>query len=329
MRRREVIALFGGAAAVGVAWPLAARAQQPKPSRRIGILFAGAPNAEYVSAIEAGLQDTGYSESRNLTVELRWAEGRYERLPEIVADLARSQVSVIVTTPTPAALAAKAVANAIPIVFLTGGDPVSLGLVTSLNRPDGNVTGVSNFSAVLNEKRVELLHQLVPANRLVGVLVNPDNPPVADATVRDVQSAARALGLQTETVRARTALDVNAVFAELATRGIGSLVVSADALFISQRKEIVALAARHAIPAAYEVREFATAGGLLSYGTRNRDMFRQVGVYAGRILNGAKTADLPVVLPTKFELTINLTAAKAIGLDVPATLLALADEVIE
>jgi putative ABC transport system substrate-binding protein len=325
MKRREFITLLGGAAA----WPLAASAQQPKPPRRIGILGSGAPATEYVSAIQAGLQDTGHSESKNLAVEYRWAEGRYERLPELVADLVRSQVSVIVATPHPAALAAKAVANAIPIVFLTGGDPVSLGLVTSLSRPDGNMTGVSNFNAVLNEKRLELLHQLVPAIKIVGVLVNPDNPTIADSTIKDVHSAARALGLQAETLRVRTLLDIGAALEGLATRGIGALTVGADGFFISQRNQIVALAARHAIPAAYENREYASVGGLISYGTDNIQIFRQVGNYAGRILNGAKPADLPIIQPTKFEMVINLKTAKTLGLTVPDKLLALADEVIE
>jgi putative ABC transport system substrate-binding protein len=259
----------------------------------------------------------------------RWAEGRYERLPELVADLARSQVSVIVATPTPAALAAKAVANAIPIVFLTGGDPVGLGLVTTLNRPDGNMTGISNFNGVLNEKRLELLHQLVPGIRIVGVLVNPDNPTIADSTIKDVHSAARALGLQAETLRVRTIGDISAAFEGLASRGIGALTVGADGFFNSQRNQIAALAVRHAIPAAYENREFAAAGGLLSYGTDNMEIFRQVGNYAGRILNGAKPADLPVLQPTKFEMAINLKTAKALGLPIPDRLLALADEVIE
>jgi ABC-type uncharacterized transport system substrate-binding protein len=325
VRRRQFITLLGGAAA----WPLAARAQQPKPPRRIGILGSGKPGTEYLSAIQAGLQDTGYSESKNLAVEYRWAEGRYERLPELVADLVRSQVSVIVATPTPAALAAKAAANAIPIVFLTGGDPVSLGLVTSLSRPDGNMTGVSNFNAVLNEKRFELLHQLVPAIRIVGVLVNPDNPTIADSTIKDVHSAARALGLQAETLRVRTLLDISAAFEALATRGIGALTVRADGFFMSQRDQIVALAARHAIPAAYENREYASAGGLFSYGTDNIQIFRQAGNYVDRILKGEKPADLPVQNPTKYELVINLKTAKALGLTVPDTLLARADEVIE
>jgi putative ABC transport system substrate-binding protein len=323
--RREFMVLLGGAAA----WPMAARAQQPKTPRRIGILFSGTLRTEYVVAIQAGLQDTGYSESKNFTVEHRSAEGRYERLPELVADLVRSQVSVIVATPTPAALAAKAAANTIPIVFLTGGDPISLGLVTTLSRPDGNMTGVSNFSAVLNEKRLELLYQLVPAIKIVGVLVNPDNPTIADSTIKEVHSAARALGLQAEALRVRTMLDISAAFEGLAMRGIGALTVGADGFFISQRNQIVALAARHAIPAAYENREYASAGGLFSYGTDNIQIFRQVGNYVDRILKGEKPADLPVIQPTKFEMLINLKTAKTLGLDVPDKLLALADEVIE
>ena len=327
MNRRAFISALGGAAA----WPMGARAEQ-NASKTIGVLFSGKSSGatkEYTSAIQDGLGNTGYREGYNLRIEYRWAEGDYERLPALVADLVRNHVALIVATPTPAALAAKPAANAVPIVFLTGGDPVKLGLVASLNRPDGNMTGVTNFTAVLNEKRLELLHQMVPAAKIVGALVNPDNPAIAESTIKEVQAAAQGLGLQAEAVRARTVDEIDAAFDQLAKRGIGALTVSADAFFNTRRDQIAELAVRHTIAAAYEVRDFATAGGLLSYGSSNPAMFRLVGIYAGRILSGAKPADLPIVQPTKFELVINLKTAKALGLTVPDKLLALADEVIE
>jgi putative ABC transport system substrate-binding protein len=328
MRRRDfIISLLGGAAA---AWPLAARAQQPTMPV-IGFLGTGTPAdwTQFVAAFRQGLGEVGYEEGRNVAIEFRWAEGQGSRLPALATDLAGRQVSLIVSSAgTVAARAAKAASASIPILFVMGGDPVKFGLVASLNQPGGNVTGVSFLLNVLAAKRVELLRAMVPAATEIGLLVNPDNPN-AEADTKDAQEAARAIGLQTHVVHARTEGDFDAAFATLVRQRAAALFVASDVLFLSRRDRLVALAARHSIPANYDRREFAAAGGLFSYGTNFADAHRQVGIYAGRILKGEKPADLPVVQPTKFELVINLKTAMALGLTIPDKLIALADEVIE
>jgi putative ABC transport system substrate-binding protein len=324
MRRREFITLLGGAAA----WPVAAR-QQAIPV--IGFLATGTPAdwAHFVAAFRKGLAETGYEDGRNLRIEFRWAEGQGNQLPALAADLASRDVSVIVPSAGIVAIrAAKAASASVPIVFVMGGDPVALGLVASLNRPGGNLTGVSFLLNVLVAKRVGLLRELAPTAKTVGLLVNPDNPN-AEADTADAQTAAHALGQQTRVVHARGERDFDAAFANLAEQRIDALFVASDVLFLSRRDHLVALAARHRLPAIYDRRELAEVGGLVSYGTNFVDAHRLVGTYVGRILKGEKPAELPVVQPTKFELVINLKTAKALGVDIPPTLLALADEVIE
>ena len=325
MRRRDFISLVGGAAA----WPRAARAQQPIPV--VGFLHAGSPepNVNFVVAFRTGLGKTGYVEGQNLAIEFRWAAGQDARLPEMAADLVRRQVAAIVTpASTPAALAAKAATTTIPIVFTTGGDPISLGLVASLNRPGGNATGVAFMTVELTAKRLSLLHELVPGAARVIALVDP-NYALAEAIIKDLQEARATLGLQVEILYAGTAREIDAAFATIVQKRADALLMTASPFFTNRRVQIVTLATRHALPVLYDIREFAEAGGLMSYGPSFRDIYQQAGIYTGRILKGERPADLPVMQPTKFELVINLTTARALGITVPNMLLARADEVIE
>jgi putative ABC transport system substrate-binding protein len=327
LKRREFITLAGGAA---VTWPLAARAQQPA-APVIAFVNARSPEdgAPYAVAFRTGLGETGYIDGQNVAVEYHWLGGRYDRLPELMTDLVRRRVAVIATPGSnPAALAAKAATTAIPIVFGVGVDPVQLGLVASLNRPGGNATGINFFVADLTAKRLGLLHEIVPKAARIAVLVNPANAPAAEATSRDLPEAARALSLQIAVPRASTSREIEAAFANLA-READALFVAPDGFFSSRRVQFAILAARHAIPAAYGDGSYAEVGGLMSYGTDIPDMYRQTGTYCGRILKGAKPADLAVTQSTKFEFVINLLAARALGLDVPEMLLARADKVIE
>jgi ABC-type uncharacterized transport system substrate-binding protein len=327
MGRREVITLLGGAAA---AWPLAARAQ-PSAMPVIGFVSGGSADTfgYLVDAFRQGLSDTGYVEGRNVAIEFRWAQGQYDRLPALLADLVQRRVSVLAATTTPGALAAKAATGSIPIVFATDGDPVRLGLVASLSRPAGNVTGVTQLNVEVAPKRVELVRELIPAARTIALLVNPSNP-LAQPVVQDSQAAAGTLGLQLHVLEARNEGDFDAAFkAAVDTRADALVIASADPLFGSRAEQLGALALRHRLPAIHQFRRFAAAGGVASYGGSFTDSYRQVGVYTGRILKSEKPADLPVQQSTKLELILNLKTATALGIDVPRTLLARADEVIE
>jgi putative ABC transport system substrate-binding protein len=328
MRRREFMALLGGAAAI--TWPLTARAQQPLMPV-VGFVHSASSSymARFAHAVRQGLNETGYIEGQNVLIEYRSAEAQYSRLPGLVADLVGRKVAVILAAGgSDPARAAKAATGTIPIVFVSAADPVKAGLVASLNRPGGNVTGVSLMGSALEAKRLELLHQLVPGAALIGVMVNP-NYPDADLQLRELQEAAGVIQRQTYLVRASTDRDIDTAFAAVAQQGAGALLVAQDPLFVSRNEQIVALAARHKLPAMYYQREYAEIGGLISYGTHFADGYRQAGVYVGRLLKGAKPADLPVVQPTRFELVINLKTARALGLEVSPSILARADEVIE
>jgi putative tryptophan/tyrosine transport system substrate-binding protein len=328
IRRRKFLATLGGAAA---AWPLAARAQQPAMPV-IGFLSSRSPDgyAHFVAAFRQGLKETGYVEGQNVAIEYRWAEGRIERLPALTADLVQRRVAVIAAATVPAVLAAKAAAAIVPVVFETAGDPIQLGLVASLNRPGGNITGVTNLNLEIAPKRLELLRELVPAAaRVVGLLINPANPTVAEAVARGSQAAARTLGLNLHVLNASSEGDFEQVFASLMQLRAGGLVIGSEALFTARSRQLAALALRHAVPTIYQNREFAAAGGLVSYGGQTSDAYRLTGVYAGRILKGEKPADLPVQQVTKVELYINLKTAKALGITVPLPLSGRADELIE
>jgi putative ABC transport system substrate-binding protein len=326
MKRREFITLVGGSA---VAWPITARAQQPAMPV-IGFVSAGSPQGyeRVFAAFLKGLDETGYVEGHNVAIQARWAEGRNDRLPSLVADLVQRKVNVIAATTTPAALAAKAATATIPVVFTTIADPVQIGLVTSLNRPGGNMTGVTLLSVELGPKLLELLHDSVPKTINMAVLVNPTNPNLK-TQLKNLQAAALKLGLQPYVVYASTERDFDAVFAKLHELQAVALMISQDPFFNIQSGQLGALSLRHAIPAIYVNREFAAAGGLMSYGANRPEEWRQAGAYVGRILKGEKPTDLPVMQSAKFELLINLKTAKALGLEVPSSLLARADEVIE
>jgi len=326
VKRREFITLLGGAAA----WPLKARAQ-PSGAPVIGVLNATGAGGVWLpleAAFRQGLSDTGYAEGRNVRIEGRWAEGQYDRLPALAADLAQHGVAAIVAFTTPAARAAKAATATIPIVFTTISDPVQIGLVASLSRPGGNLTGVTLLSVEVGPKSLELLHSAVPSGKSIALLVNPTNPN-ADVQSKTLQTAAQRLGLQLHVLNAITPSDFDAVFARVKELKANALMIAQDVVFNTQTAKLAELALRYAIPAIYPTRDFAEAGGLMSYGTDLRDAWRQAGIYAGRILKGEKPADLPVIQASKFELIINLKAAKMIGLTLSPDMLSIADEVVE
>jgi ABC-type uncharacterized transport system substrate-binding protein len=324
--RRKFLATLGGAS---VAWPLAARAEQPAMPV-IGYLNGGSPesDASRLTGLRRGLNETGYVEGRNLVIEYRWAGNQADRLPALAADLVKLRVAVIVSPGLVATLAAKAATTSIPILFGVGNDPVQLGLVASLNRPGGNLTGFNAFIAELGAKGLALLHELVPGTETIGFLENPNNP-TFELTTRDVLAAAPVIGLKVQILKAGTDREIDAAFVSLVQARTGALLVGGDAFFNNRIERLVELATRHAIPTMYTFREFVVAGGLISYGTSLIEVYRQAGLYTGRILKGEKPADLPVIQATKLELIINLKTAKALGLQIPDRLLALADEVIE
>jgi ABC-type uncharacterized transport system substrate-binding protein len=327
MKRREFITLLAGAAA---AWPLAARAQQPAMPV-IGFLDSTSPEtyADRLRAFRQGLKDAGFVEGENVAIEYRWAENQINRLPELAAELVRRQIAVIVAGAPASTFAAKAATTTIPIVFGVGVDPVQAGLVASINRPGGNLTGINFFSTELAAKRLELLRELVPTATRVAVLLNPANAAIAESTLRDVEAAARAMSLQIQVLNANSSREVDAAFATFVRERPDALFVSSSPFFTSRSVQLTQLAARHALPATYAVRDYAQAGGLMTYGASLTDAYRQMGIYTGRILKGAKPADLPVVQATKLELVINAQTARMLGLIVPDKLVALADEVIE
>lgn len=329
MKRREFITCVGG---VAVAWPLIARAQQLAVPV-VGFVSVASGKGDYatshLSAFLKGLSEAGYVDGQNVTIEYRWAEGKSDRLPAMLADLVQRQVAVIAATSTPAALAAKGATTTIPIVFTTTGDPVQLGLVTSLNRPGGNVTGVTQSNVEILPKRLQLLHELVPKANAIALLVNPANVTLAELNVKELQAAARALGLTLHVLNASTESEFDRVFANLIQIRAGGLVIGGDPFFSGKTEQLAALALHHAVPTIYQNRDFAVAGGLLSYGADFRDAFRQAGNYTGRVLKGDKPAELPVQQATKVELYINLKSAKTLGVTVPPALIARADEVIE
>jgi putative ABC transport system substrate-binding protein len=325
MKRREFIAGIAGAAA----WPIAARAQLPGVPV-IGFLNQEAAEltANNVTGFRKGLSETGFVENRNVTIEYRWAEGRYEQLPQLAAELVNRNVAVIASAFFPATLAAKAATSTIPIVFITGVDPVAAGLVASLARPGGNLTGLSNFNTRLIAKRFELLHQIVPRADTIAVLVNP-NSPATQTIEAEARAAAQLLGLRVDVLVASTEDGIDAAFGVAIQRGVGALLVGGDAYFNKRRAQFIALAARHGLPANFDRKEIAVDGGLMSYGMNNFDMYRQIGIYTGQILKGAKPADLSVQQPTKVELVVNLKTARSLGLELPTSVLLSADEVIE
>jgi len=324
MKRRDFII-----AGMAAAWPLTARAQQ-RTMPVIGFLHSASSESrrEQVVAYREGLSEGGFVEGRNASLEYRWAENQYHKLPELAADLTRRKVTVIAAMSTPAALAAKAATSTIPIVFITSGDPVRSGLIASLNRPGGNLTGISEIGEELVGKRLGLLHELVPGATRIAVLVNL-NSPFAESTIAEVRAAASIVGLQIEVLTANDNQGIDTAFASLAQKQVGGLLVSMDALFLSRRVQLAMQAVRHAMPTIFPIREDAEAGALMSYGASNTDVYRQAGLYTGRILNGENPAEMPVQQPTKFQFVVNLQTAKVIGLEVPPSLLARADEVIE
>jgi putative tryptophan/tyrosine transport system substrate-binding protein len=328
MKRRDFITLLGGAAA---AWPLTARAQQPGKLPTVGFVGSDSPDlyADRLRAFRLGLKSTGFIEGQNVAIEYRWAEGRNDKLPALTADLVHRQVAVIVAPTTPSVLAAKATTEAIPIVFFVAGDPVDLGLVASLGRPNGNLTGATTLTLEVGPKWLQLLHEMVPNATSLALLINPTSPNLAEAQSRDLQAAARSRGLQLQVLHASSDSDFETAFENVARLRTGGLVISSDSFFFSRSDQLATLAARHAVPTIFGFREFVAAGGLMSYGGSLAESFRWVGVYTGRILKGEKPADLPVQQSTKIELFINLKTAQALGLEVPATLLTRADEVIE
>ena len=326
MRRRQFLTLVGGAA---VASPLAAQAQATVPV--VGFVGSDSPDlyADRLRAFRLGLKVVGFVEGQNVAIEYRWAEGRNDRLPELTNDLIRRQVAVIVATTTPSALAAKAATKTIPVVFFVAADPVELGLVASLSRPGGNFTGATTLTLEVGPKRLELLHEMVPTATIIGVLVNPTSPNLAAAQSRDLQAAARVLGLQVHVLQASTDREFDAAFASMAQLGVQGLVITSDSFFFSRSEQLAALATRYAVPAVFGFRESAAAGGLMSYGGGLVESHRWIGVYTGRILKGDKPTDLPVQQSTRLELIINFKAATAIGLQIPPALITRADDVIE